>query len=200
MRPWLGSLLYGVEISRRASPSSGAQKNSRPQIRPRTTCSRESSFIWGELTKPSGRPGRQWSLTLFLMQHKTTSLAFSGMKENWMRRTRIARKAAELHPAAASSHRWQVLVAIQRGDGEAALREAQLEPDESLPPLRTCACALCARRSIGRRRGFGRPDRPRSRSATIKLRRFTPCAVRKRKRSSGYKSRLIITTPACSPF
>ena len=43
----------------------------------------------------------------------------------------VARKAAELQPAAASSHRWQVLVAIQRGDGEAALREAQLEPDES---------------------------------------------------------------------
>jgi serine/threonine-protein kinase len=41
-----------------------------------------------------------------------------------------ARKAAELQPAAAGNHRWQVLVAIQRGDGEAALREAQLEPNE----------------------------------------------------------------------
>jgi len=41
----------------------------------------------------------------------------------------IARKAAELQPAAAASHRWQVLVAVQRGDGEMALREAQLEPD-----------------------------------------------------------------------
>jgi serine/threonine-protein kinase len=41
----------------------------------------------------------------------------------------IARKAAELQPAAASSHRWQVLVAVQRGDGAAALREARLEPD-----------------------------------------------------------------------
>jgi TolB-like protein len=40
-----------------------------------------------------------------------------------------ARKAAELQPAAASSHRFQVLVAVQRGDGETALREAQLEPD-----------------------------------------------------------------------
>ena len=40
-----------------------------------------------------------------------------------------ARKAAEVQPAAASSHRWQTLVAVQRGDGEAALREAQLEPD-----------------------------------------------------------------------
>jgi serine/threonine-protein kinase len=42
----------------------------------------------------------------------------------------VARKAAELQPAGASSHRWQVLIAAQRGDGEAALREAQLEPDE----------------------------------------------------------------------
>mgnify|MGYP003693930671 CR=1 FL=1 len=36
-----------------------------------------------------------------------------------------ARKAAELQPTAAGNHRWQVFVAIQRGDGEAALREAQ---------------------------------------------------------------------------
>ena len=41
-----------------------------------------------------------------------------------------ARKAAELQPTAAGNHRWQVFVAIQRGDGEAALREAQLEPNE----------------------------------------------------------------------
>jgi tetratricopeptide (TPR) repeat protein len=39
------------------------------------------------------------------------------------------RKVAELQPAAASAHRWQVFVAIKRGDGETALREAQLEPD-----------------------------------------------------------------------
>ena len=43
----------------------------------------------------------------------------------------VARKAADLQPNAASSHRWQVLVAIQRGDKETALREAQSEPDES---------------------------------------------------------------------
>jgi len=42
----------------------------------------------------------------------------------------LARKAAELQPAAAATHRWQALIAAQRGDGEAALREAQLEPDE----------------------------------------------------------------------
>ena len=41
-----------------------------------------------------------------------------------------ARKAVELQPTGAASHRWQVFVAIQRGDGETAMREAQLEPDE----------------------------------------------------------------------
>ncbi len=42
----------------------------------------------------------------------------------------IARKSAELQPAAAATHRWQAVIAAQRGDGETALREAQLEPDE----------------------------------------------------------------------
>jgi TolB-like protein/Flp pilus assembly protein TadD len=42
------------------------------------------------------------------------------------------RKAAELQPAAAASRRWQVMVAVQRGDGETAVREAQLEPDPGL--------------------------------------------------------------------
>ena len=41
-----------------------------------------------------------------------------------------ARKAAELQPTAAGNHRFQVFAAIQRSDGEAALREAQLEPNE----------------------------------------------------------------------
>ena len=42
----------------------------------------------------------------------------------------VARKAAELQPAAAGNHRYQVHVAVERGDGETALREAQLEPNE----------------------------------------------------------------------
>jgi TolB-like protein/Flp pilus assembly protein TadD len=41
-----------------------------------------------------------------------------------------ARKAVEVQPTAAGNHRWQVFVAIERGDGEAALREAKLEPNE----------------------------------------------------------------------
>ena len=44
---------------------------------------------------------------------------------------RVARKSVELQPTAASSRRWQVLVAIERGDGETALREAQMEPDDN---------------------------------------------------------------------
>jgi len=55
-----------------------------------------------------------------------------------------ARKSAELQPAAAGSHRWQVLVAVQRGDGETALREAQLEPDEGYRRFEL-ALAQCVR-------------------------------------------------------
>jgi serine/threonine-protein kinase len=47
----------------------------------------------------------------------------------------VARKAAELQPTGAGSHRFQVLTAVQRGDGETALREAQLEPDEGFRPF-----------------------------------------------------------------
>src|SRR5439155_8865906 len=39
------------------------------------------------------------------------------------------RKIAELQPSSSSSHRWQVFVAVERRDGDTALREAQLEPD-----------------------------------------------------------------------
>jgi serine/threonine-protein kinase len=42
----------------------------------------------------------------------------------------VVRKTAELQPAAAGNHRYQVHVAVERGDGETALREAQSEPDE----------------------------------------------------------------------
>jgi len=39
-------------------------------------------------------------------------------------------KGVELQPTAAGCRRWQVFAAIQRGNGSAALREAQLEPNE----------------------------------------------------------------------
>ena len=41
------------------------------------------------------------------------------------------RKTAELQPTASSSHRFQVLVAVQKRDGQAALREANQEPDQN---------------------------------------------------------------------
>ena len=50
-----------------------------------------------------------------------------------------ARKAVELQPGSASSHRWQVFAAVLRGDGEAALREATLEPNAG---FRLCFVAL----------------------------------------------------------
>ncbi len=43
----------------------------------------------------------------------------------------IARKAVESQPTAASSRRFQVMIAIQRGDSDLALREAKLEPDDN---------------------------------------------------------------------
>jgi serine/threonine-protein kinase len=43
----------------------------------------------------------------------------------------VAQKAADLQPNAASSHRWQACIWALRGDGEAALREARLEPNEA---------------------------------------------------------------------
>ncbi|HJY53389.1 MAG TPA: tetratricopeptide repeat protein [Candidatus Udaeobacter sp.] len=55
-----------------------------------------------------------------------------------------ARKAVELQPTAAGSHRWQVFVAIERGDGDAALREAELEPNERYRRFEL-ALAHCAR-------------------------------------------------------
>ena len=68
-----------------------------------------------------------------------------------------ARKAAELQPTAASSHRWQVMIAILRGDGETALREAQLEPD---PFYRRFELALAH---------YARGDRPAADAALTEL-------------------------------
>jgi tetratricopeptide (TPR) repeat protein len=42
-----------------------------------------------------------------------------------------ARKAVELQPTTAAGHRYQVFIAMERGDSETALREAQLEPEEN---------------------------------------------------------------------
>jgi serine/threonine-protein kinase len=68
-----------------------------------------------------------------------------------------ARKAAELQPTAAGNHRWQVFVAILRSDGEAALREAQQEPNEG---YRHFELALAH---------YGRSDRPAADAALAEL-------------------------------
>jgi serine/threonine-protein kinase len=68
-----------------------------------------------------------------------------------------AQKGAELQPTAASSRRFQSLVALQRGDGATALREAQLEPDEG---YRRFAIALAQ---------FVRGDRPAADAALADL-------------------------------
>ena len=68
-----------------------------------------------------------------------------------------ARKAAELQPTGAANHRWQVLIAAQRGDGEAALREAELEPD---PGFRRFELALAH---------YARGDRPATDAALADL-------------------------------
>ncbi len=80
--------------------------------------------------KPSDRRGRLWNSTLCLLRRKfnlARVLFFAGKLDE---ADAAGRKMAELQPSSSSSHRWQVLVAFQRGDGETALREAQLEPDD----------------------------------------------------------------------
>ena len=88
-------------------------------------------------------------------------------------------------------------MAIQRGDGETALREAQLEPDEG---YRRFELALAH---------YVRGDRAAADAALADLiandrnfwptksLRFTLGAAKRTKLSSGCKSRLIITTPEC---
>jgi TolB-like protein len=67
------------------------------------------------------------------------------------------RKGVELQPTAAGCRRWQVFVAIQRSDGEAALREAQLEPNEG---YRRFELALAH---------YARGDRPAAEAALAEL-------------------------------
>ena len=79
--------------------------------------------------RPNVRRGRRWNSILYLLERNSILarvLFYAGKLDE---ADAAGRKMAELQPSAASSHRWQVLVAVQRGDGETALREAQLEPD-----------------------------------------------------------------------
>jgi TolB-like protein len=42
----------------------------------------------------------------------------------------VARNSVQLQPTAAAGRRWQVVVAVLRGDGQTAMHEAQLEPND----------------------------------------------------------------------
>ena len=108
---------------------------------------------------------------------------------------------AELQPSAANSHRWQVVVAVPRGDREMALREAQLEPDEGYRRFELAlaqyirgdhqaADAALADLIANGRDQLGLPDCRGSRRAWRG----------RTKLSSGCKSHLIPTTPARWPF
>ncbi len=59
------------------------------------------------------------------------------------------KKSAELQPAADSSHRYQALAAVLRGDTQLALREAALEPSEGY----RLSCLAIARFAAGDRSG-----------------------------------------------
>ena len=67
-----------------------------------------------------------------------------------------------------------------------------------LSPFRTSARTICPWRSRGRRRCFGRSHRQWPRSLAYQIAQVYAVRGEKDKASSGYKSPLIITTPACS--
>ena len=94
--------------------------------------------------RQSGRLATLWNSILFLLQRKVIWREFFSIAGKLDEADAAARKAAELQPASASSHRWQMLIAAQRGDGETALREAQLEPDEGYRRFELALAHTCA--------------------------------------------------------
>ena len=109
----------------------------------------------------------------------------------------VAGKAAELQPSAAASRRWQVLVAVQRGDGETALREAQLEPDEGYRRFELALAHTCVAIERLPTRLWPISSPTAGTNWPIKSLRFTPCAARRIRPSSGCKSPSIIMTRGC---
>ena len=106
---------------------------------------RQWLFILVNLKRPRSWPDKQLNSTRLPIKPGRAWLVFFLVEGKLDEAEAAARKAAELQPTAAGNHRWQVFVAIQRGDGEAALREAELEPNEGYQTFRTRARALCAR-------------------------------------------------------
>jgi Flp pilus assembly protein TadD len=104
------------------------------------------------------------------------------------------RKIVELQPSSSSSHRWQVLVAVQHGEGETALREAQLEPDDGFRPFEL-ALAYHVPVTARQRTRLWPSSWPIAKMGwPIKSPKRTPCEARQTKLSNGCKSLLIITT------
>ena len=90
--------------------------------------------------RASDRLARLWNSILSLLWRKGIWREHLLAEENWMRqmqRHESRRIAAGSALAVIAGRRWWLSL---RGDGETALREAQLEPDEGYRPLRTRPC------------------------------------------------------------
>ena len=154
---------------------------------------REWWFILVNLKKPRSWPDSRLNSTPSAIKFGSAWHAFFLPKENSRRAETAARKAAELQPSAAGNHRFQVFVAIQRGDAEAALHEAELEPNER---YRRFEFALAYYARGDRATADSNPRLP-SWSPEIKMLwpirwpRSMPVAVKRTRLSSGYKPPLI---------
>lgn len=106
-----------------------------------------------------------------------------------------ARKSAELQPTAAGSHRWQVVVAVLHGDGEGALREAQLEPNEGYRRFELALAQYARRDRLAADAAWWRWSPGIETCWRIRLPRFTLGAAKRTRPSSGCKLPTIIMTP-----
>ena len=128
--PWLGSFFYRLEVCRRPERTKARERTFARKSDRERFAGASYRLSGASSTRPNGRPGRRWNSTLFPSQRKVISARVLFVAGKLDEADAVARKTAELQPAAAGNHRCQVHVAVQRGDGETALREAQLEPDE----------------------------------------------------------------------
>ena len=141
----MGSLLYRMEICRGSGRTQARAAALAVEPDGQRSAGASGGLSWSISKRLRSWPDRRLNSTRSLIK-PGTSLARVLFAEGKLDEAEAAaRKAAELQPTAAGNHRWQVFVAIQRGDGEAALREAQLEPNEGYQTFRTRARALCAR-------------------------------------------------------
>ena len=125
--PWAGFAFCRVEICRRSCRTEARKELSPGNPTANDLLARVLVYL-GHIQEAENWPGRRSNSTLFPSSRNNLAriLYVEGKLDE---AEASARKAAELQPTAASSHRWQVMIAILRGDGETALREAQMEPD-----------------------------------------------------------------------